>query len=645
MLSNRFILLVISCCLIFFCISCKQNKTNTTQPSPSTDSTISNHSIQSTSGQPSENKKDSLLNLLSNAKEDTVKVNVLNDLAIANRNAGDYESALEYADESLQLAQTLSYQQGLAQAYNCKGNIYNRKGEYPEALKNHLASLKIRELLNDKKGMGASYNNIGNLHTAQGNDNEALIWYNKALQIMKETGNKKGMASSIGNIGLIYFNESNYDEALKKMLEALAIEKELNDYAGISSSYINIAAIYIEMKNYDQAIQYYFDAIEIYKETGETQQAAIAYLNIGDTYISSLKKYEEGKKYILKSLEISKNTGMKETTKNVYSRLIHLDSIQGNYKQAFEDYKNYTLYKDSLTNENDIKAFTEMEMQYQFDKKTTKDSLDYQLKINEEQKTKVEYRNKMYLFIIAAFIIAGLAGIFYFRSNINRKKQLIAQQETQLAEGKVLRAQMNPHFIFNCLNTIDSYVLQSRQQDASLLIQKFSKLSRRILEHTSENYITLNEELETLRIYLQIEQLRKGNTFNYTINAEPETLGFLIPPMLLQPFVENAVLHGMKGVSEGNIYINTKKYDQYIIIEIQDDGIGRTKAAELKKLQPETHKSLSMDLTLLRLEALHKHTRKEEYIRFTDVTASGKGTRVEITIPIKTNDNAESNNT
>lgn len=239
-------------------------------------------------------------------------------------------------------------------------------------------------------------------------------------------------------------------------------------------------------------------------------------------------------------------------------------------------------------------------------------------------------------------LLAGLglglliAGVVMVRFRAIRQQAAIRQQMLE-AEVKALRAQMNPHFIFNCMNTLDSFILQNRQLEASTLVQRFSKLTRRVLEHTAKTTISLAEEFETLRLYLQVEKLRQSNGFDFELQAAPETEHLLLPPMLIQPFVENAVIHGMRNRKEpgGKVGIYSEKAGNLVKITIEDNGVGRVKAMAIKAAQPNGHQSLSMELTLSRLEALHGHQRHEEYLVFTDLTGAQTGTRVDIYIPLK----------
>lgn len=237
--------------------------------------------------------------------------------------------------------------------------------------------------------------------------------------------------------------------------------------------------------------------------------------------------------------------------------------------------------------------------------------------------------------LAAALLMLLTAAIIRLRFNAIRQKAAIRQQMLE-AEVKALRAQMNPHFIFNCMNTLDSFILQNKQMEASQLVQRFSKLTRRVLEHTAHAHITLAEEMETLRIYLQIERMRQSESFDFDIQVSPDIAHLPIPPMLVQPFVENAVIHGMRNRNApgGMIHILCKTESGQIKITVQDNGVGRAKAMEMKAAQPDTHQSISMELTLSRLEALHGHKDHSSYLVFTNLKEPETGTIVEIFIPL-----------
>jgi ligand-binding sensor domain-containing protein/two-component sensor histidine kinase len=240
----------------------------------------------------------------------------------------------------------------------------------------------------------------------------------------------------------------------------------------------------------------------------------------------------------------------------------------------------------------------------------------------------------------------GLLLIFFVirRRGINRIKrdeQLKTEFNKQLAqaETKALRSQMNPHFIFNSLNSINSFVMDQKHELASDYLIKFSKLIRLILDNSRSETITIEKELETLKLYVILESARYDNKFKcvYNIAEDINTNSIMIPPMLMQPFVENAIWHGlMQKEGEGTITIEIRKEDEeFLNISITDDGIGREKAAELKS-KSATHKSHGLKVTSQRIEMMNKLNStgaKVHIIDLKDEKGIAFGTKVELMIP------------
>jgi LytS/YehU family sensor histidine kinase len=257
------------------------------------------------------------------------------------------------------------------------------------------------------------------------------------------------------------------------------------------------------------------------------------------------------------------------------------------------------------------------------------------------QTQKTTQRNN-YL-IAGAFILLVIFGVIS-RLRYKRKRdeqQLKTEFKKQLAqaETKALRAQMNPHFIFNCLNSINSFVIDQKHEIASDYLIKFSKLIRLILDNSRSETIPLNKELETLKLYVLLESARFDNKFTcvYNIAEDVNTSTIMIPPMLLQPFVENAIWHGlMQKEGEGTITIEIEKEnEEFLNISITDDGIGRERAAELKS-KSATHQSHGLKVTSQRIELMNKLNStgaKVNIIDLKDDLGNATGTKVELIIP------------
>lgn len=252
--------------------------------------------------------------------------------------------------------------------------------------------------------------------------------------------------------------------------------------------------------------------------------------------------------------------------------------------------------------------------------------------------------------VIVCSIIAILTLItLLFRLRINTVKRKAAEREEKLRlekelielEQKALRLQMNPHFIFNALNSIQSQIGTNQDQSARYYLAKFSRLMRQILDNSRSTMITLEEEINTLENYLLIEKFCNGDRFDYTINVNEQLDKDFIqmPPMLLQPFIENAIKHGMKNLNSrrGHITIIISEENNCLLCAVEDNGVGREASAVSKEHSKETyHKSTALKVTEERLEIYKEHIKEQplKIIDLRDKDGNAMGTRIEIRIPI-----------
>lgn len=250
----------------------------------------------------------------------------------------------------------------------------------------------------------------------------------------------------------------------------------------------------------------------------------------------------------------------------------------------------------------------------------------------------------------AALLVVGsiVFGAYRYRiDQIRRKARLKSDYEKKLAqvEMSALLAQMNPHFLFNTLNSIDSYIVKNESKKASEYLNNFARLVRLILQHSRSDYISLADELEALDLYLQMESLRFDNCFDYKIEVDDSlrTSSIVIPPMLIQPYLENAIWHGLRHLQkekcEGKILLKITRDGDYLRCVIEDNGIGREKSMELKagKSGNNQKKSMGMRITRDRIDLINKLRNVDarvEIIDLKDDNGQAAGTRVELTIPV-----------
>lgn len=308
----------------------------------------------------------------------------------------------------------------------------------------------------------------------------------------------------------------------------------------------------------------------------------------------------------------------------------------GNYKSALEYHKNYTLYKDSIFNDENKKKLTAMETQRLTEEK------DQQIQLLNQQKaletSEVKRQTLIRNIIIAAVIFIGLLT-FLFIVLYNRRKKIKFDKQVKEVEMKALRAQMNPHFIFNSLHSINKYVLENDKENASVYLSKFANLMRLILENSRERQVPLEKDLDALELYMQLEALRFKNKFSYSINTDEDVdkENTLIPPMLLQPFVENAIIHGVQNKEHGEIKIHVYKEKEMICCVIEDKSSLKENTVvavdENKK-----HKSLATKIITERLSIFNQIKKVKSSVNIFDLKNTENktgGMRVELLLPLE----------
>jgi two-component sensor histidine kinase len=244
-------------------------------------------------------------------------------------------------------------------------------------------------------------------------------------------------------------------------------------------------------------------------------------------------------------------------------------------------------------------------------------------------------------------VVVGAASLIYIVvmlriRNIKRKQKAEYDRKVEVSriELKALRSQMNPHFIFNSLNSIQHYIFHTKSEEAIKYLNKFARLVRIILNNSEKPTVTVGDDIEALKLYLELEQMRFEDKFDYEVNidATVDTDYDIMPPLLMQPYVENAILHGLNPKpGRGKLTISLTSENNYLICTITDNGIGREKAAEIKRTMPvNKHKSLGMKITEDRLKILNEVNNSQLSVNITDLKgANGEalGTRVELFVP------------
>jgi tetratricopeptide (TPR) repeat protein len=409
--------------------------------------------------------------------------------------------------------------------------------------------------------------------------------------------------------GEFYFLKKDTKKALQNFLTGLYLHKKLNDRNEVQRTLIFISQTYLARGQYDSAIKFGHEALSVAGNTGAKQIKRDAY----------------------------------QVIYTVYDKLNQNDSANAYFRL-------YSVYKDSVA---DDKFKTQLAVS----------TYEQKLHLMEEEKRlqeqKLKQTTQQKRLLVTGIGALLLLGLIVFRSIMWKRKiekqQLehkleiqklesdkakadLQQQSTEL-EIRALRAQMNPHFIFNSLNAINRFILQNNKAQASAYLTKFSRLVRSILQNSQASLITLESELESLKLYLDLEELRFEHHFTYSIFLHPsvEADCLKLPPLIIQPYVENAIWHGLMHKEEkGHLEIEISPQNQSLEIKIRDDGIGRKKAKELAGASNVRHKSMGLKITSERIEMIQKDTAHAPVVIYDLVHADGTaaGTEVIIKTPL-----------
>lgn len=360
------------------------------------------------------------------------------NMGLTYKNQGNYSKAFEMYINALKIRREIEegdpnnprVKKGIAGILLSIGSIYENQGDYSKALEYDFKSSKIYEELNEKKGISASSNNIGHLYQNQGDYSKALEQYLRSLKINEEIGNKSGIARSINNIACIYVLQNNNSKALEQYFMSLKIEEELGAKGEIANTLTNIGSVYGGLGEYEKALEMDFKALKINEEIGDKEGIAFSSNNIGSVNFA-LKKFQEADKYLNNALFLSKEIGSKKEMKFSYRALAELDSARGNYMRAFQNYKMYVLYSDSLLNEASIKKTVQLKMQYDFDKKETI------AKAQQDKKDVLTAKQKQVRdIIIGSFILVFFFSLVTLRNFWQKQKAIMRLKESEIEFNK-----------------------------------------------------------------------------------------------------------------------------------------------------------------------------------------------------------------
>ncbi len=605
----------------------------------------------------------------------------------------DIEKAYALAMETAELAKNAGFLNAYAMSIKHKGLVHYFSNNHARAIIEYEKALKIFTDINDSLGMWMCKNNIAVALQEVGDLDDGVQFQMDAIAIAKATGNRKNVAISLGNLANIQTDLKDYEGGLTSLEEALTINQSLNRMQGVAKCYNGMASIFTELEQYDSSLFYHKMALELTLQDGNDEDITRSLMNLasahlGASQLDSAQHYLDRSKPLLSKIN---NVSSEVHWFDVYGSLLKLrkqyskalDSYQkgfdlatqydlknqanwirleiartyrdqGDHKAAYDSMYVYASNQAQITQFNSAQQMQNLKTQFAAQAKV--DSMEraqktYQL---EQDKIKAELgksRSDLILVVVVATLLIFILVALYIISRYRTRQLKIKDESERLdLEHRLLRSQMDPHFLYNSMNAVQQYIGENDTFSAEVYLSRFAQLMRANLNHTRQERISLDEEIEALENYLQLEQVRFKHKFDYQIQVgsevDPEMTS--IPPMLIQPHIENAILHGLRNnTSPGKITLRISEESDHLTVEIEDNGRGR-KAAGSQKSQkseksqnpenpqnPETkHRSVAMKIISERLERLNRQLGssafQQEIIDLYADNGNAKGTLVRL---------------
>jgi tetratricopeptide (TPR) repeat protein len=560
-------------------------------------------------------------------------------LARYNFNTGDLRSSFDEASIALKQSTSAGETDILARTNLFLGDYYRRTGLYKESLEcyGNAVSISKKEGLKGIRSLSyylqaVVYNRIGDMKGERHS-------FQQMIDAAYDENDSANISFGYERLGYSFLGDTTTSERRNFMMadsivrRSLAVSTKTKDSASIATSLTHLGWNFYLENMYDSSVYYYEKSLK-YSLPGNLHTTSANSLgNLGTIY-SDLRKPEKAISYYKKGIEqaiidndIYELWWIYRDMSNMYLQL----------KDTSAAYRNYVLFKkysDVYIKKGSTQGLADARIRYEADTQNKEvQLLSLRLK-----------NNRLLNYGFAGLIILTLAiGLLLYRGSKLKDKRRISEMNRKISEMTQanLRQQMNPHFIFNTLNSIQYYMYQHDKLATNNYLTKFSSLMRKVLDNSQHTSVPLTDELSALNLYLELESLRFKDKFEYKIDVDEEIdpLMHKIPTMLIQPYVENSICHGLIPMEgKGYVNIDLKLKDDFILCTIEDNGIGREAAKERnQKREGNSHNSLGTRITASRLDLVNELYGTTLHTIYTDLKnerGEPSGTRVEIHIPI-----------
>ena len=553
------------------------------------------------------------------------------------------DSAFYYTDISIQYARRSANKSVLAESFNCQSIIYAYFDQIELSVAKNYLSLQLVSSVNDLPKLANYTREIGQSQLLISNLLEAEKYFKQSIDYSKQLSDNRQLALAYSNLGTVYKERKLYTKAIQLNEKAIELLEHISDYNGLGDARNNLGIIYKDQQEYELASQNFNQALVFYESTNNRERIAGVYHNVGSVF-KQQKKYLIALNYLNRSIAIRKQFGSKNQIFYTYRIISDVYNEIGKKELALQYIYLYVNFLDSNTSLQKSTKIAELSELYRSEQRERlialqADSIERQKQERSWTSTKLEntvLKNRQKTYIILGFILLIILGgiILFYRLKQNSIKQ--QQKEAEMLQT-LLRSQMNPHFIFNSMSVIQSYIYDNDIKNSSKFLVSFSRLIRLILENSSKEFISIKTEIEILHKYLETQKLRFEDRFEYFVEVSDDLTEekALIPPMITQPFIENAIEHGQLHTVDGGfirVLFSKNKKGNMLQVEIIDNGIGRKASISNKKSK--AHRSMAISITTERIKNLNYKYKSAGSLKIEDFDKNLEtGTKVLISLP------------
>ncbi|GHN02418.1 hypothetical protein WSM22_39070 [Cytophagales bacterium WSM2-2] len=543
----------------------------------------------------------------------------------------DEVKSIRYGNEAAILSETLPYPTGTVKAFRVMGRAYGLQAEFQKSFYYLIRSTKLAREFGDTLMVADNAISVAFVYSELGQYDKVLEYDLAAYKIYKSLGDRRGISNALTGIGIVYAEENKYDSALRNFKKALEYFEELKLTGRQGMANLNIGSLYGQMNDTVKSIEFYSRALANFKSSKSESGIAAVQQGLGKIYLKNgklkeakslideafairqkrnnqtdmlacmhviskiyliEKKFNSSQEYANRALTIAQKLKLHKEMADIYFSLAKIHESLNDFKNAYRYHFLATASLDSASLIEKSRRIHGLEVSSLMEKdKAQIDKLEQEKAIKEAKLLQATWQKAFLLALALSLVVISIFVFKLYKAKkswaqiLEKKNDWISNQKKKIEgmnlglELQTFRSKLDTHLIFNVLNGVRNLINSSNKDKGVEYLGNATRFIRTALQNSMKDWVTLAEEISFVDNYLKIEQFRFPGRFEYRMEVDSEISDSMVPFMSLQPYVENAILHGVSTISsgvKGLILITASKYENGLLVSIEDNGIGRS---------------------------------------------------------------------